>query len=220
MLKNKNSNACAELVRDQLFLKCYDKENGRFYQGINGGTPDSAWALDCTTWAGNLIFSVINKECSISCLETAKEVYLTKNKSIVQSTNKNYYNTAYSSSQTFSGFKPYSDRTPDYAGAPDIVWTEGTLGYASLALVLGEEAEAKKYVDECIALQNCEGSTGGVIYTTATFGMLPWEFHVWESVVSSSWLYLIIKNPDVLFPRTLRQVYYMAKITNIKDERS
>ncbi len=220
VLKNKKYKECAELVRDQLFLKCYDKENGRFYQGINGGTPDSAWALDCTTWAGNLIFSVINKECSISCLETAKEVYLTKNKSIVQSTNKNYYNTAYSSSQTFSGFKPYSDRTPDYAGAPDIVWTEGTLGYASLALVLGEEAEAKKYVDECIALQNCEGSTGGVIYTTATFGMLPWEFHVWESVVSSSWLYLIIKNPDVLFPRTLRQVYYMAKITNIKDERS
>ena len=119
----------------------------------------------------------------------------------------------------FNGFKPYSDRTPDYAGAPDIIWTEGTLGYASLALVLGEEAEAKKYVDECIALQNCSGSTGGVIYVTETYASLPWEFHVWESVVSSSWLYLLIKNPDVLFPRTLRQVYYMAKITNIKDQR-
>lgn len=54
---------------------------------------------------------------------------------------------------------------------------------------------------------------------TETYASLPWEFHVWESVVSSSWLYLLIKNPDVLFPRTLRQVYYMAKITNIKDQR-
>ena len=30
---------------------------------------------------------------------------------------------------------------------------------------------------------------------------------------------LMIHNPDVLFPRTLRQVYYMAKIKNIHDER-
>lgn len=125
----------------------------------------------------------------------------------------------YSSSEQFAGFKPYSDKTPDYDGAPDIVWTEGTLGYAALALCVGEEDEAKKYVDECIALQNCEGCTGGVIYVTETYASLPWEFHVWESVVSSAWLYLIINNPDVLFPRTLRQVYYMVKTYNIKDER-
>lgn len=87
------------------------------------------------------------------------------------------------------------------------------------ALCVGEEKEAKKYVDECIALQNCEGCTGGVIYVTETYASLPWEFHVWESVVSSAWLYLIINNPDVLFPRTLRQVYYMVKTYNIKDER-
>ena len=137
----------------------------------------------------------------------------------MKSSDQEHYNQSYSDSRSFTGFKPYSDRTPDYTGAPDIIWTEGTLGYASLALVLGEEAEAKKYVDECIALQNCSGSTGGVIYVTETYASLPWEFHVWESVVSSSWLYLLIKNPDVLFPRTLRQVYYMAKITNIKDQR-
>lgn len=220
VLKSKKYKEAAELVRDRLFLKCYDRENGRFYQGINGGKPDGAWALDCTTWAGTLIFSVVNSDTAKKCLQTAKEVYLTKGKGIVQSTKKDYYNTAYSGDETYSGFKPYSDRTADYKGAPDIVWTEGTLGYALLAYVLGEMDEAEKYVAECIKLQNCNGSTGGVIYTTATYGMLPWEFHVWESVVSSSWLYLIINNPDVLFPRTLRQVYYMAKINNIKDERT
>ena len=209
----------AELVRDQLYLKCYDTENGRFYQGINSGIPDSAWALDCTTWAGSLIFSVVNKECSKACLETAKKVYFTGNRKIVKSTEEDHYNTTYSSSNSFSGFRPYSDITPDYAGAPDIVWSEGTLGYALLSYILGEYEECKKYVDETIALQNCDGSTGGVIYVTATYGSLPWEFHVWESVVSSSWLYLLINNPGVLFPRTLRQVYYMAKINNIHDER-
>ena len=219
VLKNEKYKKAAELVRDQLILKCYDKENGRFYQGINGGIPDAAWALDCTTWAGSLVFSVVQDDASKACFSTARSVYLTEEKQIVKSSDQEHYNQSYSDSRSFTGFKPYSDRTPDYAGAPDIIWTEGTLGYASLALVLGEEAEAKKYVDECIALQNCSGSTGGVIYVTETYASLPWEFHVWESVVSSSWLYLLIKNPDVLFPRTLRQVYYMAKITNVKDQR-
>ena len=218
VIKGREYKEAAELVRDQLFLKCYDKDNGRFFQGINGGKPDVAWALDCTTWAGMLVFSIVNSETAKACLKTAKEVYLTTGKSIVQSTEKEYYNTTYSSSETFSGFKPYSDKTADYAGAPDIVWTEGTLGYAALALMMGEVAEAKIYTDECIRMQNVNGSTGGVIYTSATYGMLPWEFHVWESVVSSAWLYLIINNPDVLFPRTLRQIYYMAKMTNIEDE--
>ena len=219
VLKNKKYKEAAELVRDRLFLKCYDRENGRFFQGVNGGVPDKAWALDCTTWAGTLIFSVVHSSTAKACLKTAGDVYLTKNKKIIQSSKKDYYNTAYSDSGTFSGFKPYSDKTADYEGAPDLVWTEGTLGYSLLAYVLGDMDEAKKYVDECIKLQNCDGSTGGMIYNTATYGMLPWEFHVWESVVSSSWLYLMINNPDVLFPRTLRQVYYMAKISNIHDER-
>ena len=83
----------------------------------------------------------------------------------------------------------------------------------------GTKGAAKRFVDECIALQNCRGSTGGVIYVTATYGQMPWEFHVWESVVPSAWLYLVINNPDALFPKTLRQVYYMAQIKNIQDER-
>lgn len=220
VLKDKKYKEAAELVRDQLYIKCYDKENGRFYQGISGGRPDEAWALDCTTWAGMLIFSVVNSECSRKCIETALDVYLTEGKEIIQNTESEHYNMAYSADRTFSGFKPYSDKTDAYAGAPDIIWTEGTLGYAALALVLGDTEQAKKYVDECIALQECDGGTGGVIYVTETFASLPWEFHVWESLVSSAWLYLIIHAHEVLFPRTLRQVYYMVKFKDIDDERS
>lgn len=94
VLKSKKYKEAAKLVRDRLFLKCYDREDGRFYQGINGGKPDGAWALDCTTWAGTLIFSVVNSDTAKECLKTAKEVYLTKEKEIVQSTKKDYYNTA------------------------------------------------------------------------------------------------------------------------------
>lgn len=111
VLKNKKYKQAAELIRDQLYLKCYDAENGRFYQGINSGKPDAAWALDCTTWAGSLIFSVINKECPQACIKTARDVYLTQNKSIIQSGEQEHYNKTYTSGSTFSGFKPYSDKT-------------------------------------------------------------------------------------------------------------
>lgn len=208
----------AELIRQQLRRVCYDEVNKRFYQGIGPESVDEAWALDCTTWAGMILLSITNSEYSKGCLETAEEAYLTTEKSIIRSTSMEYYNQTYSSDQLFSGFRPYSDRTADYAGAPDLIWTEGTLGYSALALMLGETEEAKKYVDECIKLQNCNGSTGGVLYTTATYASLPWEFHAWESTVSSAWLYLIIQNPDVLFPKTLRQVLEVRRITNIQDE--
>ena len=113
-MKNKKYKEAAELVRDSLFLKCYDRENGRFFQGINGGVPDKAWALDCTTWAGTLIFSVVHSSTAEACLENARSVYLTKDKKIIQSREKDYYNTAYSDDETFSGFKPYSNKTADY----------------------------------------------------------------------------------------------------------
>lgn len=101
---NSKYKKAAELVRDQLFLKCYDKENGSFYQGINGGIPDGTWALDCTTWSGALIFSVVNDDTAKACLGTAADVYLTEGKRIIQSGEETRYNMTYSSDDSFSGF--------------------------------------------------------------------------------------------------------------------
>lgn len=201
----------ASRIKESLMTKLYDYENNRFCQGINSGKQDRAWALDCTTWAGKLSLNIINDLLPNKCLETSKEVYLVSGIPIVQSTEKNRYNTTYASDHLFTGFKPYSDReTQDYVEAPTLVWSEGTLGAAALALYLGKYDDAKAYVDEMITLQNVENSTGGVLYVTATYGELPWEFHAWESVVSTSWLYLLIYNPEVLFPYTTKyiELYY------------
>lgn len=192
-------------VKESLISKLYDFDNNRFYQGINTGVPDKAWALDCTTWSGKIALNILNDTLPKKCLATSIDAYFVQDCHIVQSTEKDRYNTAYSSDHAFSGFKPYSDReTGDYIGAPTLVWSEGTLGAALLALYVGEYDKAKAYVDEMIELQNANGSTGGVLYVTATYGELPWEFHAWESLVSSAWLYLIINNPEVLFPYTTK----------------
>lgn len=196
----------AKLVRQRLMERAWDKSEGRFYQGMQTDGPDRAWALDCTIWAGLASLSAVSRETAQACLETALDTYLVEGASIVQSGEFSRYNLTYSSEETFSGFKPYSDRTEDYAGAPELVWTEGTLGFAALALALGRGDLARRYVDECIRIQQCRGSSGGILYVTATFGELPWEFHVWECTSSAAWLYLLLNAPEVLFPRSMLQV--------------
>jgi len=67
--------------------------------------------------------------------------------------------------------------------------------------LLGLDTEASEFMDETIKLQNCK-TTGqnGVLYSTDREIAQGTEFFVWENVVSSAWMYLLIRNPKVLFP--------------------
>ena len=131
---------------------------------------------------------------------TANVKFITRGKSIVVSAEEEHYNTRYSGA-TVDGSKPYAE---GYNSPPDIVWSEGTLGYVSLLLAFGERSEAEYYINEMMKLQYCEGSTGGILYVTETWASLPWEFHAWESVVSSAWLYILLKDENALFPITAK----------------
>lgn len=192
------------LVKASLLNTLYDFEENRFYQGVNLEGIDTAWALDCTTWAGKLALGIVNELIPSRCLTTAREAYKISGVAIEQSTETLRYNTRYSSPHLFTGYKPYSDRTDDYEGAPELVWSEGTLGAAALALAIGDLEEAIQCMDEMVALQNVKGSSGGILYTTSTYGELPWEFHAWESVVAAAWFYLVVHNPNALFPLSLK----------------
>ncbi|MDR2887982.1 MAG: hypothetical protein LBV26_08290 [Bacteroidales bacterium] len=180
----------------------YDNANNRYKQGYE----DYEWALDCTTWAGATALNLLkNNTAAAACRNTANSIsnFLVQNKIIEKSTGTNNYNQTYelNPGTSVDGFKPYKN-SGGYIGTPEMVWTEGTLGYAYLCMLLGENAEAKKYVDEVIKLQNCNASGGrnikGIIYASQT--SIDLDFHVWESVVSSAWLYLLVKNPEAIFP--------------------
>jgi len=203
----------ADLIKEQLILTLYDTENKRFYQGCGPNGIDAAWALDCTSWAGKTALSVLSPAIiPPDCRQTTYDEYLVTGKTIVQSTDAEHYNQTYSLDGLTEGFKPYSNRGGGYDGAPELVWTEGTLGYVALCLALGKTEEATRFLDATINLQNCVNSPGGVIYTTETYASLPWEFHVWPSVVSSAWLYLLINNPDCLFPIITKRQSYIHKM--------
>ena len=190
----------AAMVKNALFDTLYDKAHARFYQGVDADNVDEAWAVDCSTWAGKMLLSIFEAQRSREIVDTVDRVYITTGKDIALSHEKEHYNTRYSGA-TVDGVKPYAD---GYTDPPDIVWSEGTLGYVCLLKALGENEKADHYLNEMMKLQYCEGSTGGILYVTETWASLPWEFHTWESVVSSAWLYIIIKDPNALFPITTK----------------
>ena len=64
---------------------------------------------------------------------------------------------------------------------------------------LSDNVNFDKYLKETLKMKNCIGSTGGVVYTSETRASIPWEFHVWESVVSSAWLYILLNDATALF---------------------
>ena len=191
----------AQMIKKALFDTLYDEEHARFYQGVSVEGVDNAWAVDCCTWAGKTLLSIFEAQRSCKIADMVEIVYATSGKSVTVSQDAEHYNTRYSG-VTVDGVKPYAD---GYIDPPDIVWSEGTLGYISLLNAVGEREKADYYLGEMVKLQNCRGSTGGVIYVTETWASLPWEFHVWESVVSSAWLYIILKEPNALFPITTKQ---------------
>ena len=202
----------AELVKQALFKTLYDAENARFYQGVSTSGVDGAWAVDCCTWAGKTLMSVFEAQYSRAVAASVDAVYVTTDKSIVVSSEKEHYNTRYSGT-TVSGVKPYA---AGYNDPPDIVWSEGTLGYVSLLRALGDHEKANYYLNETMKLQYCENSTGGILYVTETWASLPWEFHAWESVVSSAWLYILLKDPNALFPLTLKPLSPLVVCRNPK----
>jgi len=198
---NKKYQRALDKIHSHLVNTLYDAKNKRFYQGVSADGIDSSWALDCVTWAGMAVIQdkLFNIK-SADFLKTAQDTFLVNNAKVVESTDEAHYNETYSSEASLSGFKPYSDSDGGYSDSPDIIWTEGTLGYIALCKKLGNTAEADKYLSQMENLQTIKNATGGMIYATETYAALPWEFHVWESVVGSAWLYLVINDIDAVFP--------------------
>lgn len=207
---NKYKNA-AILTKSALFRTLYDDASKRFYQGVGANGVDTAWAVDCCTWAGKMLLSIFEAQRSREIAHTVDTVYVTTEKSIVVSEEDEHYNTRYSGA-TVDGVKPYAE---GYNNPPDIVWSEGTLGYICLLKAIGENDKANYYLNEMMKLQYCNNGSGGIVYVTETWASLPWEFHTWESLVSSAWLYILLKEPNALFPLTTKPIDPFAlRITN------
>jgi len=171
----------------------------RYYQGVNAVKLDDGLALDSTTWAGATAKNLLpdsgilpNRDTIASnCRSTAYSNFLVTG----ISTLSGVYG-GYSLNSAVKGFKPFAN-----SGDPSFIWSEGTLGYIHLCLLLNENQAALDFMNETIEMQNCKAGQNGVLYSIYRITAQDTEFRVWESVVSSAWLYLLINNPKVLFPK-------------------
>lgn len=188
----------ADLIINALATKLYDSTNNRFFQGCTVDSVDAAWSIDCLSWAGKTILSAGYTEEAKKCKDTILLHFKIDNVNIVQNASKEHYNKTYSlqSGVMVSGFKPYY---VGYDNPPSILWTEGTLGVIALLKQLNEELTANIYIDEIIKMQDCNNSTGGLVYSNEAYTLIPYEFPVWESVASSAWLYLVLTDCTILF---------------------
>lgn len=212
---------CVNKMEYALRNTLYDSVNERFYQGVSTNEVDTAWALDCTTWAGMGSISFMDIMAGEKFMATTNEVFSVSD-NVVKNDSALHYNMTYELETPVHGYMPYSEKTPDYAGCPKIVWTEGTLGAIALLLKLGKTNEAYFYIDEMIKLLDLgvgigKRGNGGLIYTTQTWAELPWEFHVWESVVSTSWLYILLKDPNAIWSFHTKQ---SVTVSSVRDGES
>ena len=198
VLKDEKYKNCADLVKRSLINTLWDNTNNRFYQGCDKNGIDEAYALDCLSWAGSVAHSIGEVEKANDCKESILSRFLVTDKTIVKSNQKEFFNQTYELEPgvVLAGFKPYEE---GYDNPPEIVWSEGNLGVLLLMNKLSDNVNFDKYLKETLKMKNCIGSTGGVVYTSETRASIPWEFHVWESVVSSAWLYILLNDATALF---------------------
>lgn len=198
----------SDSVGRALLCKLYDPANNRFVQGIApDGTLDAAWALDCLTWAGSFLITAGMTTEANAMADQAMATFGVQDKQFVVSTDPDYYNTEFGWCPPTDGVKPYADVGGYYSGdpsmpAPDLMWTEGTLGLVLLLNRLGRTTEANDYLGQIEKLRlECTGRHyGGLVYVTAAYRQLPWEFAVWPSVVGSCWYHLTVNKPEYIFP--------------------
>jgi microcompartment protein CcmK/EutM len=120
--------------------------------------------------------------------------HLVWGRSIAESSDLTTYNQTYSAAGPFAGFKPYAD-----AGAPDVIWAEGTRQARLAFKRLGGDVRA---LDAETTKWAAVAPSGGPLMadravTAEDFN----EYHVWPVSAAASWSLLAAKDPkDFLRP--------------------
>jgi hypothetical protein len=114
-------------------------------------------------------------------------------RSITKSTSTDTYNNTFAASGPLSGFKPFIG-----AGAPDVMWTEGSAEMVLADAAAGQSSTALN--TSLLAIAGLTPTSGPLMadrtVTNVTYSA---EFHVWPSAAAGAWLILATAHPT-LFP--------------------
>jgi hypothetical protein len=112
-------------------------------------------------------------------------------RSITTSTSAGTYNDTYAATGPFSGFAPFIG-----AGAPDVMWTEGSAEMVLADRAVGQSATA---LDSSLLAIAALTPASGPLMADRTVTDLAYsaEFHVWPSAAAGAWLMLAAAHPTL-----------------------
>jgi hypothetical protein len=158
------------------------------------GVGDPVLALDVQSLGAMYLRSRHEAPVARRVLAFANATFRVRGRSIARSSNPATFNETYAAPGPFSGYRPYAG-----AGAPNVLWFEGTAQMRAAEVAVGVSTSA---LDASIRRwQRLTASHGDApleadrTVTAPAFG----EYHVWPAAAAAAWAVLAARGPG-LFP--------------------
>ena len=157
------------------------------------GLADSVQSLDADALGVLYLASKHETTNAQKVLAYTNSAFAVSGRSIARSAGADTYNNTYAALGPFSGFKPFLG-----AGAPDVMWTEGSAEMVLADLATGQSSTALS--TSLLAIAALTPASGPLMADRAATNMAySAEFHVWPSAAAGAWLMLATAHPT-LFP--------------------
>jgi hypothetical protein len=163
-----------------------DSSGTHFREGLN----DDTQALDVQALGAMYLQGTNRPDLATQVLAYAQKNFAIDDRSVDVSKDAATYNMTYSAAGPFSGYMPYAG-----AGAPDVLWAEGSGEMRLAEAALGQETSAlDKSIANWAAITSDQGQ--GPLQADRTFnnghGV---EYHVWPASTAAAWTALSQSSP-------------------------
>lgn len=169
------------------------------------GLGNTGQALDTQALGAMFLASRGQSSLALAVLAYAQSTFAIVSPAITLSSEPATYNTTYAALGPFVGYEPYAG-----AGAPEVLWFEGTAEMRDALATLGQSTTA---LDQSMAQwQAITSANSGAplqanrTLTSTAYGV---EYHVWPAAAAAAWT-MIAKSGVALFPPLARYAAAVA----------
>lgn len=162
-----------------------DSSGAHFLQGLN----DPTQALDVQAYGAMYLQGTGRPDLATQVLAYAQTNFAVGNRSVDLSASPDTYNMTYSAAGPFAGYRPYAG-----AGAPDVLWAEGSGQMRLAEAALGQDTST---LDQSIAnwAAITSGQGQGPLQANRTYSGFGVQYHVWPASTAAAWTALADSSP-------------------------
>jgi hypothetical protein len=162
-----------------------DSSGTHFLEGLN----DPVQALDVQALGAMYLQGTGRPDLAAQVLAYAQTNFAIANRSVDLSADPDSYNLTYSAAGPFAGYRPYAG-----AGAPDVLWAEGSGEMRLAEAALGQDT---KTLDQSIAnwAAITSGQGQGPLQANRTYTGDGVQYHVWPASTAAAWTALADSSP-------------------------